>query len=327
MAALRELLLLWVADAPAAAAGAAGGSSGKRGSGSAGGEAAAAGSSSSNSSGIALAVELLAREQALLQAAAASPPVRPRASSSSAAPPPSPPRSPRWQQQWREPGSGDGEDEEVAAQLPEGALAWGGDVAACVAAVLAAVGGCTSTNQWAKLEQLADSAAAALAAAAAVHQQQQPQGQQQGQQQQRQSPRQRQQQGSSWQEWDGDDDGAGSQRSGGDATPRAAADSRRRQQLDAVRQSLGSHALSDADAQALQQQLAQLRGRVRAARLLTKHGCCVALGDLAAADSAAVDGMLQRLLGRAQRCVAAVGCRVGLAATAPACLCAQRHCM
>jgi hypothetical protein len=53
--------------------------------------------------------------------------------------------------------------------------------------------------------------------------------------------------------------------------------------------------------QQLQARLDGLRGQVRAARLLTKHGLCVSIEQVAAADDAAVKGWLRQLLGRAER--------------------------
>jgi hypothetical protein len=53
--------------------------------------------------------------------------------------------------------------------------------------------------------------------------------------------------------------------------------------------------------QQLQAQLDGLRGQVRAARLLTKHGCCVSIEQVAAADGAAAKKWLSQLLGRAER--------------------------
>jgi hypothetical protein len=51
----------------------------------------------------------------------------------------------------------------------------------------------------------------------------------------------------------------------------------------------------------LQAQIQLLRGQVRAARLLTKHGCCVSVEQVATADAAAAKDWLGKLLGRAER--------------------------
>jgi hypothetical protein len=51
----------------------------------------------------------------------------------------------------------------------------------------------------------------------------------------------------------------------------------------------------------LQAQIQLLRGQVRAARLLTKHGCCVSVEQVATADAVAAKDWLGKLLGRAER--------------------------
>ncbi len=111
-------------------------------------------SGSSGSSGIVLAAALLAGESELLQtAAAASMLLRGEEVTSQ-------------QQQLLA--------QAAAAAAAEGGdglgpMLWDGDVAAMVAAVLAAVSACQATNQWARVEQLLDAAGAGLLAAAAVN--------------------------------------------------------------------------------------------------------------------------------------------------------------
>jgi hypothetical protein len=285
-------------------------------------------SSTSSSSSIKLAVALLEREAELLQMAgdqqagagrgavaaiaktqaAASTPTAAAAGRQQTSPPVSPlAGTPRSEQQQQQQG------------LPDGGLLWGGDVEACVTAVLAAVSACSSTNQWAKLEQMLDAAAEALAAAAAAagqplpasiasirHRQQQQQqatgGRQSVSRQGRSTAAAAAAAGSAngWDDSWSDNDGDNSDDDYADAE-----DGTRNAQLTAaaaaVRAALAQHVLSEAAVHVLAADLAALRGRVRAARLLTKQGCCVGLGDLAAADGAAVNDMLQRLLGRAQR--------------------------
>lgn len=71
--------------------------------------------------------------------------------------------------------------------------------------------------------------------------------------------------------------------------------------VEPLRAALLHHALSRAELQQLQAQLSALRGQVRAARLLTKHGCSVSIGQVAVADSAAAQEWLKMLLARAER--------------------------
>jgi hypothetical protein len=290
----------------------------------------AAGSSSStsgsgsSSSGIKLAVAVLEREAELLQmaadvhAGAGRGAVAAIAKSQAAATTPTAAAAGR--QQTSPPVSplADTEQQQQQQGLPDGGLLWGGDVEACVTAVLAAVSACSSTNQWAKLEQLLDAAAEALAAAAAAAGQPLPASiasisQRQQQQQgvaRRMSVRSKGRStaaaaGSSngWDDSWSDNDGDNSDDDHSDADVGS-----HNEQLTAaaVRAALAQHALSEAAVHVLAADLASLRGRVRAARLLTKQGCCVGLGELAAADGAAVNDMLQRLLGRAQRYGSAV---------------------
>jgi hypothetical protein len=305
-AALHQLLLHLVIST-------AGGSSSTSGSGS---------TSSGSSSGIKLAVALLEREAELLQmaadqhagagrgAVAAIANIQAAATTAAAAAAGRQTASP--------PLAGTTHTEQQQQQgLPDGGLLWGGDVESCVTAVLAAVSACSSTNQWAKLEQLLDAAAEALAAAAAAaglplpasiasisHRQQQQQQQAAGGRKSA-NPQGRSTAaaGGSTNGWDdswSDNDGDNTDDDYTDAE-----DGSRNEQhtaaAAAVRAALAQHALSEAAVHVLAADLASLRGRVRAARLLTKQGCCVGLGDLAAADGAAVNDMLQRLLGRAQR--------------------------
>jgi len=157
-----------------------------------------------SSSGIGLAVALLERESQLLHAAAAAAvsssstststgikPIRTgaiaRLQAAATAATASPIGSPRpgafstrqqQQQQQQQQYADDVEGDSPvthASQLPEGGLVWGGNVTAVASAVMTAVSQCSSTNQWAKLEQLLDAASAALTAAAAMQQQQQQQ--------------------------------------------------------------------------------------------------------------------------------------------------------
>lgn len=70
-----------------------------------------------------------------------------------------------------------------------------------------------------------------------------------------------------------------------------------------LRAAVQQFALGREALQLLQAQLGALRGQTRAARLLTKHGCCVSIQEVAAADSAAAQDWLSKLLGRAERYV------------------------
>lgn len=276
-----------------------------------------------------LAVVLVERESALLQAAAASsslrgavaaiavstreegdrsagvsPQLTPRIADAS--------RQQQWQQQ---------QQQDVA----EGGLIWAGDVSAYVTAVLAAVRSCSSTNQWAKLEQILDAAAAGLAAAAAA-------AGSSTQQRNLQSGFDFSETGSSrsriraatptstaaaaagssngWEAWSdhsSSEEDWESEVNAIAAGRTAASSSKHRQQQQAAAAALVAlqqHGVTDKQQQQLlQQQLQMLRGCVRAARLLTKQGMPVSVGELAAADAAAVRDMVKRILSRAQRWV------------------------
>jgi hypothetical protein len=69
-----------------------------------------------------------------------------------------------------------------------------------------------------------------------------------------------------------------------------------------LRAAVQQFALRREAVQLLQAQLDALRGQTRAARLLTKQGCCVSIQQVAAADGRAVEEWLSKLLGRAERC-------------------------
>lgn len=282
----------------------------------------------SSSNGIMLAAALLSGETELLQAAAAAASVlddragRSGSSVVSAI-------SAQQQQQLLVAQAAAGGDGSL------GPLLWDGDVSAMAAAVLAAVLACRATNQWARVEQLLDAAADALLAAGAVSGVRQNQGSskpstvlargdkgssgdssyssadsseeqaadmketQHQQQQSKQRPK------DGWgDEWSSE--GEGDER-GGEST-RAGQQQQQQKQVDAalaatepLRAAVLQHPTSAAQLQALQTQVDLLRGQVRAARLLTKHGCCVTIGEVAGADAAAAKDWLQKLLSRAER--------------------------
>jgi hypothetical protein len=296
---------------------------------------AAAADARPSSSGIGLAVALLERESQLLHAAAAAAAVCSSSSSSTGIKPvrtgaiarlqaaataatASPIGSPRpgafstrQQQQQQQQYADDVEGDSPvthASQLPEGGLVWGGNVTAVVSAVMTAVSQCSSTNQWAKLEQLLDAASAALTAAAAMQQQQQQQqAAASGSVNAAKSPDGEMATNGWDDDWeDGEADSWNQSRhpvSSSSAAAGGAGDAiktQQQQQLELIRAAVLGHSH---DLKGLAEKLSGLRGQVRAARLLTKHGCCVALGDLAAADSAAVKQMLIQLLARAERWV------------------------
>jgi hypothetical protein len=310
--ALQHLLLHWVAGQPGG------------------------GSLSSN---LGLATAVVAREAELLQLAAGhasaadagqllavdGPLAAPRLQQQGLTPPASPRLALKQQQQQRAGAAARGGDAASveAAGSSSALLLWDGDVAALVEAVLAAVRGCTATNQWARLEALLNSAAAALAAAAAVSGL--------GQQQQQQ-PASSDGSGSSAGSDDGDDDErtqqrhtAGRERAAWDGFSDASSDADAHEAAEAavqargavgteqqqqavlaaagqlLRAAVGQHSLSPAQLAQLQQQLVALRGGVRAARLLTKHGCAVSIDELLAADAAVVNGWLTKVLSRAER--------------------------
>lgn len=320
--ALQQLLVFWVAAAPAVAAAATAGSSA---------------SGSSASSGIVLAAALLAGETELLQLAAAASSLQGgRSQPGEHASPQGRGLSSQQQQAVAQAAAaaagGDGS---------LGPLLWGGDVSAMVAAVLTAVSACKATNQWARIEQLLDAAADALVAAAAVHglnigavqhaeqqqlaewqarassssnsssygsadegSEQQP-GTQQEQEQQQQHRSRQQAAGSAGEGWDGwssegedaEQEWHGGSRSSQQQQREAAALAA----TEPLRASVLQTALSRGTVQQLQLQLAALRGQVRAARLLTKHGCCVSIEQVAAADSRGAKEWLSQLLSRAER--------------------------
>ena len=221
----------------------------------------------------------------------------------------------------------------ASGDLAQGQLVWDGDVAALVNAVLAGVGACTATNQWARIEQLLDAAADALGAAAAVNgvgaygaqadalEQQQkqlsnggnstyssgegseaavPATQQQHQQEGKPSSLGRHREGGNadgWRdEWSEEEDGGWQDPQ--QPSPAAAAAVAAAEPL---RAALLQYVIGPTEVQQLQVQLEAMRGQVRAARLLTKHGCCVSIGQVSAANSTDARGWMMQLLGRAQR--------------------------
>lgn len=327
-AALHHLLVYWVARSTASPTA----NSQPRDSGSSGGGRAGAATSTSGSSsnGIILAAALLASETELLQSVAAADALsngQPGANGVVAA------ISMQQQRQLLMTQAASGE-------LSQRELLWGGDVCALVSAVVAAVKLCSATNQWARIEQLLDAAEAALAAAAAVNglpmhtheaaaaerqqrvsssgsssygsaaasEQDAGEGEEHEEQQQQQaqdvvygsspSKKSAAPQGGWGERWD-------SQEGEWQDTEQQTAE----QQLPAavlsavepLRAALLHHAVSRAELQQLQAQLRALRGQVRAARLLTKHGCAVSIGQVAVADSAAAQEWLKMLLARAER--------------------------